>query len=131
MPIIYLIEEKEESLFNQSLNINRKIFASSGSGSWLTSSQAFLFSVVNPNGLGPIKLPITKNHQYAIYCESTYGPSFGGGHDLHIYGNANSNTSSYSGLGHTYECPSGQQSTFFTGARNFSVTDYEVFGLHK
>ena len=131
MSIIYLPEEIEESLFRQSLDINTKIFASSGYGSWRTSSQAFLFTVVNPHGLGPTKLPLVKNQQNAIYCLTTHGPSFGGGHDLHISGNANSNTSSYSNLGYSYECPSGQQSSFFTGARNFLVTDYEVFGLHK
>lgn len=131
MSIIYLTEEREDCLFNQSLNINTKIFALSGSGSWLTSSQAFLFSVVNPHGLGPTKLPVTKNQQHAIYCDGGYGPSFGGGYDLHISGNANSGTTSYSGLGWSYECPSEQQSTFFTGARNFPVTDYEVFGFQN
>lgn len=125
-----LIEEKEDCSFTQSLNINTKIFASSGSGSWLRSSQAFLFSVVNPQGMGPTKLLLTKDKQNAIYCNSSYGPTFGGGHDLYISGNANSNTSSYSLL-NSYECPSGQQSTFFTGAQNFCVIDYEVFGLHN
>ena len=131
MSLVYLIEEKKESLFNQNLNINTTLFALSGSCSWLTSSQAFLFSVVNSYGLGPTKLPVFDYQQNAIYCDRSYGPSFGGGHDLHISGNANANTSSYSILGNTYKCPSGQQSTFFTGAQQFSVADYEVFGLHK
>ena len=96
----------------------------------MTSAQAFLFSVVNPYGLGPTKLPLT-NNQSAIYCDSSYGPTFGEGIDLHISGNANSNALSYSILGSSYERPSGQQSTFFTGAQQFSVADYEVFGLHK
>ena len=130
MTIIYLTEEKQESLFNQSLNINTKVFTSSGSGKWLASPQAFLFSVVNPHGLGPTKLPLI-NQPHAILCYSSYGPSFGGGHDLHISGNANSNTTSYSNLGNSYQCPSGQHSTFFTGAEKFSVADYEVFGLRN
>lgn len=87
--------------------------------------------MVNPHGLGPTKLPLTKNHNYGIYSDPSYGPSFGAGHDVHISGNANSNTSSYSNLDHSYECPSGKQNTFFTGARNFSVTDYEVFGIYN
>ena len=55
---------------------------------------------------------------------------FGGGSDLYISNNAN--TSSSGGLlGHTYQLPPGQQKTFFTGTLNFTVTDYEVFGLQQ
>jgi len=101
-------------------------------GGWVTCSQAFLFSMGNPHGLGPTKLSlVTGRQQYAIYCHSTYGPTFGGGHDLCISANANTNTSSRSRLGNSYQCPPGQQKTFFTGAMNFNVTDYEVFALNK
>jgi len=86
--------------------------------------------MVNLYGLGPTKMTLTtEREQFAICSHSGYGPTFGGGHDLHISNNANKNASSYSELGHTYERPSGQQHTFFTGSRNFIVTDYEVFGL--
>ena len=64
-----------------------------------------------------------------ISCSSSYGPTFGEGHDLHISNNANANTSSYT-FSYTYEHPPGQQDTFFTGSEYFTVTDYEVFGLH-
>ena len=103
-----------------------------GQDEYVRCSQAFLFSMVNPSGLGPTKLPlIPGKEQNGIYCFYTVGPVFGGGVDLCIYENANTNTSSYSNLGKTYQRPPGQQSTFFTGGKNFTVTDYEVFGLHK
>ena len=87
--------------------------------------------MVNPYGLGPTKMPlITQQQQHAIFCCRSYGPVFGGGADLAISNNANANTSSYSRLGSTYERPPGQQETFFTGNIFFTVTDYEVFGLH-
>ena len=90
-----------------------------------------MFSMVHPHGLGQTKMPLkTQSQQLAIYCSSGVGPTFGGGKDLHISNNANTNTSSYSRLGYTYERPPGQQDTFFTGSKNFPVTDYEVFGLH-
>ena len=73
----------------------------------------------------------TGQQQRAICCNSSDGPRFGGGTDLYISNNANTNTESYSYLGNTYQCPPGQQSTFFTGAAQFTVTDYEVFGLHQ
>ena len=74
-------------------------------------------------------MPLVKNQHNAILCNSDYGPTFGGGCDLHITNNANTSGSSYSNLGHTYQLPTGQQSTFLTGARDFHVTDYEVFGI--
>ena len=72
----------------------------------------------------------TRQKQYAIFCHSSYGPVFGGGADLHISNDENTATSSCSNLGETYECSPGQQRTFFTGSARFTVTDYEVFGLH-
>jgi len=72
----------------------------------------------------------TEREQSAICCSSGYGPVFGGGNDLRISDDANTNTESYSNLGFAYERPPGQQATFFTGRNNFTVTDYEVFGLH-
>ena len=88
--------------------------------------------MVNPYGLGPTKMPLKTQQQqrHAILCHPDYGPAFGGGHDLYISNNANENTSSSSYLGRTYERPPARQDTFFTGSANFTVTDYEVFGLH-
>ena len=87
--------------------------------------------MVNPSGLGPTKLSlITGKEGKGIYCSSSYGPVFGGGNDLYISNNANTGPSC-STLGHTYQLPPGQQRTFFTGATNFNVTDYEVFGFQK
>ena len=47
--------------------------------------ESFLFSLVNPSGATQTKLPLkgTANN-YGIYCNSSYGPTFGGGHDLKI-----------------------------------------------
>ena len=88
--------------------------------------------MINPHGLGPTKLPlIPGKEEYAIYCDISYGPVFGGGNDLWISKDANTNTSGSSNLGINYQCPPGQQGTFFTGATSFIVTDYEVFALNK
>ena len=92
---------------------------------------AFLFSMVNPHGLGPTKSPLKSSRQQcAILSNGSYGPTFGGGYDLCITDNTKTDAPSYSYLGNTYECPPGQKSTFFTGSTKFTVTDYEVFGLH-
>ena len=84
---------------------------------------------MNPSGLGPTKLSlITGEEGYGIDCDSDYGPIFGD--DLLILNNANTDCG-VSNLGNTYQLPPGQQSTFFTGAETFTVTDYEVFGLQQ
>ena len=46
----------------------------------------FLFSLTNND-----KFTITQNAQYCIqtYNNDNNGPSFGGGHDLHVYNKAN------------------------------------------
>ena len=92
-------------------------------------SQAFLFSMVNPQGLAPSKMPLANYQEKAIYCNNDRGPTFGGGHDIYISNNANTSGSCSSNLGYSYQPPTGQQNTFFTGARDFNVTDYEVFGI--
>ena len=51
------------------------------------------------------------------------------GHDLYISNNANTNMTSRSRLGSTYQYPPGQHGTFLTGDEYFIVTDCEVFGL--
>ena len=104
-------------------------FSETGQNSYVYCSQSFLFSMVNPFGVVPSKMPLVKNQQNGINCNSSYGPTFGGGHDLHVSNNANTGGVSYSYLGHTYQLPAGQQNAFFTGAQNFNVTDYEVFGF--
>jgi hypothetical protein len=83
----------------------------------------------------PFKCPIINSKNgTAICCAPSYGAVFGGGHDLLIHNNANSNQSSYSNLGHTYQPPPGYQcntqqthEALFAGSRNFTPTEIEVF----
>ena len=97
-------------------------------------SKAFLFSLVNKPGWAPVKLPQTgkySSRRRSIYCGSSYGPTFGAGHDIHISNYASSNSNSYSNLGHTYSPPSGYSygSNFaqtFLAETNFYFTPDEV-----
>ena len=95
--------------------------------------RSFLIKYGQPShGLGPTKMPLVKHQEYAMYCDSSLAPTFGGGHDLHVHmaENANTATSCYSHLGYSYECHLGQRETFLTRVWNFTVTDYEVFGFN-
>ena len=82
----------------------------------------------------PFKCPIINGkNRYAIYCHPSYGARFGGGHDLRINNNANTNQNSYSNLGYTYQAPAGYQcgtpqtQSLFAGSLYFTPTEIEVF----
>jgi hypothetical protein len=97
-----------------------------------TSSRAFLFSIVNPAGLAPMKLPLTgKKNDYAMYFNSSFGPFFGSS-DITICDNCNTEKESFSRLGHTYTLPPGQDSrTFLAGSEYFLVAEIEVFAVQQ
>jgi hypothetical protein len=97
-------------------------------GQYRSSSNAFLFALKYPSGVAPVKMPLTQvPHPSAIHDHSSHGPTFGNGHDIHVAGNDNSNTTSYTNI-LSYELPPGQNTqTFLTGARNFQSAEIEVF----
>jgi len=103
-----------------------------GSGSYRKAPGSFLFSLVNPSGLPPTKIPLmAKQEVHAIYCNSGHGPTFGIGHDLYIPNAPDSNDCSTS-LDNSYQCPNGQDDeTFLAGNETFTLSEMEVFGFEK
>ena len=75
-------------------------------GSYASTSNAFIFSLRNKEGVAPFKSTVT-NPSNAIYKRSSYGPTFGGGHDIFIFRNANGNSASYTNFGYSFSVPSG------------------------
>ena len=71
------------------------------------------------------------NISFAIYRDPSYGPTFGGGHDIYIPDNANQNANSYANFGTSYSLPNGitDSSTILAGTRYFSPDEVEVFYL--
>ncbi|XP_044163464.1 uncharacterized protein LOC122947919 [Acropora millepora] len=105
-----------------------------GSCAHVSSSKSFIYSLYNVNGYHPFKLQIKSGHEgYAIYTCSSYGPTFGGGHDIHIANDAASNQGSYFTCGNSYQLPPGYSSASsschasFAGSQHFTPTDIEVF----
>jgi hypothetical protein len=98
-----------------------------------SSSRAFLFSIVNPAGLAPMKLPLTgERNGNAVWCHPSWGPVFGGGRDLYIHDNWNTGKNSYSRLGSSYTLPPGQdKKTFLAGSEYFLVAEIEVFAVQQ
>ena len=74
-------------------------------------------------------------NQYAIRCTDTFGPTFGGGHDLYISDKCNENKNSYSRFPTSYNSSkvykqTQESYTAFCGSKNginFKVTEYEVY----
>ena len=69
-------------------------------------------------------------HEWAIYCHSADGPSFG--YDIHIANNANTAKGSYSYLGSAYKHPqyakgTNEASTFLAGSHKFQLDETEVY----
>ena len=118
-------------------SINKNIFGGYTDATWTSNNQyfqdpnAFLFSLVNHDHK-PFKTKIFSNGQNAIYCHPSYGPTFGGGNDIHISCNSNTNSDSYSNFGFSYKYPKYSYKTtkaksILAGAYDFQTVEIEVF----
>jgi hypothetical protein len=95
---------------------------------YVQSDKTFIFSVSEKT---VCKLKGTSN-QNAMYCNTSYLPTFGGGFDFYLANGCDSNSSSYSNLNHTYELPSGANSqSYLAGAYNYSLSELEVYSLQR
>jgi hypothetical protein len=95
---------------------------------------SFLLSLRNKDNLAPFIANIKQGQeQNAVLCYSSYGPTFGAGHDLYICDNPQVNQQSYSNFGSTYPPPSGyvcsseQANNLLAGQYYFLATEIEVF----
>ena len=92
-------------------------------GSYKADPEAFIFSLDSSQ-----KFVQFKNFDNAVYHHSSYGPTFGNGHDLYISNGCKSNTNSYCQSNYSYNffnsynlVNAGYQQT------TFQVSDYEVY----
>jgi hypothetical protein len=102
-------------------------------GVWKQAPGSFIFSLRNKENLPPFKAPLKdQNTPYAMYTGNSYGPTFGGGHDIHISNDASSNTGSYAyNFNYYYQAPSdvSNANTILAGTRNFQPSEVEVFHI--
>jgi hypothetical protein len=93
------------------------------------SLRSFLFSLKSPSGSQHQKFSLPSQTN-AIYCNSGYGPTFGGGFDIYVVNNSDGNTNSSANLGHTYTNHTGKPATaVFTGSQHFRAKEIEVFEI--
>jgi len=110
----------------------------STSSAFKRAPNSFMFSLVNPSGLKPTKMPLIPGKEgSAILCNSSYGPVFGsnnssGYYDLLVGGSPNQSSGCTSNLNNSYRCPEGQNvTTFLAGNYAFALNEIEVFALEK
>jgi len=103
----------------------------STAGRYIADPIAFLFTLVNPKNT-PLKLPVfpTLIETRDTYHNFFYGPTFGGGHDLHIADSCNSNTNSYA-KSYSYTFPNvlagSAGDSWMLDSIFFQVSEIEVF----
>ena len=111
---------------------NGYIFGGYNNNSWSTAgyvgtSTAWLYSVTRNTKHSYYRYP-----QYGTYNSSSYGPTWGGGHDMY---HQSSMTSGSSNLGYTYRCQSGASygnsscRSWLAGTNSWSVAELEVYVL--
>ncbi len=91
---------------------------------WINAAGCFLFLVENSHDDAPTCFECKKNES-AMFGNSSYGPRFGGGHDLCI---TSDGSRSYTVFPTSYtDKLNGRGNATFTGAKDFTVEDYEVW----
>jgi len=114
------------------VKVGNNVFGGFNGESWGTSSNyttgnSWLFSLVNPQN-SPLKMLNITNYNHC-YNDISYGPTFGGGHDMYISSSMKSSNSS-SPSSYTTIAPNYTgyfSSTTFTGSSSFVVEEIEVF----
>ena len=114
---------------------------------WKQDTTAFLFTLTNPHPIPPTKYLIdAAKSNHAVYHHATCGPTFGeglgpllpgpgrrrapgSGHDLLVAGGSNANDSSCTYFPGVYIDATGMGEGTFTGAKNFTTSDIEVYKL--
>jgi hypothetical protein len=94
-----------------------------------STGKSFLFSLKNPRNTEPKIFPLSTASR-AIYCNASYVPTFGGGHDVYVAPNCDQNTSNYTNFGSDYKNDTGiNGQQVFTGGYKFQVREIEVFSI--
>jgi len=123
-PTVSVIQSDQKYLFG-----GYTTQAWNSSGSYASDSNSFVYSLtkkykanVSPNYVGN-----------AIYNNSNYGPTYGGGHTIHICNNCNQSNSNYTRYNGAYYLHpyTGYNLFYLSGTNNFYVYEIEVFEVKK
>ena len=94
-------------------------------GGYITAEGCFLFLVENPHGDAPTCFEC-KKQMSAMLGKSDNGPTFGAGQDLRIHCKT-SLLASFTQFPSSYTDTLGRGTATFTGSRDFTLEEYEVW----
>ncbi|CAF3889225.1 unnamed protein product [Rotaria sp. Silwood1] len=90
----------------------------------------FIFTLTNPHNIPPTKYNIRPTKVlHAVAHSPAYGPTFGGGFDLHVCNESQSTNDNYSKFPTSYDDTTGKGELTFTGSSHFAISDIEVYRL--
>ena len=104
---------------------NNQIFGGYTKENWKSTQnykndpKAFIFSLDK-------KVKAYSSNGNSIYCHTSYGPTFGGGHDLYISSGCLNNNSSYNNTNNSYKIGGNY---FLAGQNNFMCKEVEVYSI--
>ena len=97
-------------------------------GGYTNVGGCFLFLVENPHNDPPTCFECSRPTN-AMYCYASCGPCFGSGCDIGVHEPGDA-AQSYTNFPSSYTDTLGRANATFTGARDFTVEDYEVWGVN-
>ena len=99
-----------------------------GGGGYIAAAGSFVFWVENPQGRAPGCLDcVTPAEALWTGCNSTHGPYFHGGGNSLFLCSSNTSAISYAQPTPGYPDTTGLGAALFTGAKQFTLEDYEVW----
>jgi hypothetical protein len=103
----------------------------SQSGSYSFDQNSFIFVLQSKKGK-PSKFDNFGTDRNSTYNCAGYGPTWGGGHDLYVCDNSNTNTSSYCNSSYSFKIPgevygSTTAQSVLAGSYNYKTKEIEVF----
>ncbi len=119
---------------------SNSVFGGFTSATWTSyigftfDSNAFIFSLRRSGISNKERFNVTQP-SYGIYSYFSYGPTFGGGHDIYVGDYSNQNGNSYSNFGHSYQLPkninhgSEEAISYLAGSYTWQTTEIEVYQL--
>jgi hypothetical protein len=123
-PTMTIIQSQQGYLFGGYTNV-----AWNSSYNYGNDPHSFIFTLSSPHSILPTRYLITGGkEQYAIFDVPSYGPTFGGGHDIYVPDKSNA-TDGYTNFPHTYTDTTRKGSVTFSGNYSFRTSDIEVYKL--
>ncbi|XP_071161983.1 interferon-induced protein 44-like [Mytilus edulis] len=125
-PTVTILYNTNDSVFGGYTSISW-----SSAGAYHVDASAFLFRLYQNRNWIPVKMPFNGNNYNSIYDDATYGPTFGGGHDLRTFtGTVNRSGTYYqlngtTNFGHSYTMNGETYNSISNG--HLQIKDIEVY----